>query len=139
MTIYDRYCEIRNSKGLKDSNVASGTGIGKSTFSDWKSGRSQPKQDKLQKIADFLGVSLEYLTTGKEKEWEPKLTKKDEKDIKNALDNFKNQLRTDTGIMYDGEPLDEEDQEAILAAIEVAERTAILAAKKKFTPKKYRK
>lgn len=139
MTIYDRYCEIRNSKGLKDSNVASGTGIGKSTFSDWKSGRSQPKQDKLQKIADFLGVSLEYLTTGKEKEWEPKLTKKDEKDIKNALDNFKNQLRTDTRIMYDGEPLDEEDQEAILAAIEVAERTAILAAKKKFTPKKYRK
>lgn len=139
MTIYDRYCEIRNSKGLKDSNVASGTGIGKSTFSDWKSGRSQPKQDKLQKIADFLGVSLEYLTTGKEKEWEPKLTAKDEKDIKNALDNFKNQLRTDTGIMYDGEPLDEEDQEAILAAIEVAERTAILAAKKKFTPKKYRK
>lgn len=139
MTIYDRYCEIRNSKGLKDSNVASGTGIGKSTFSDWKSGRSQPKQDKLQKIADFLGVSLEYLTTGKEKEWEPKLTKKDERDIKNALDDFKNQLRTDTGIMYDGEPLDEEDQEAILAAIEVAERTAILAAKKKFTPKKYRK
>lgn len=139
MTIYDRYCEIRNSKGLKDSNVASGTGIGKSTFSDWKSGRSQPKQDKLQKIADFLGVSLEYLTTGKEKEWEPKLTKKDERDIRNALDDFKNQLRTDTGIMYDGEPLDEEDQEAILAAIEVAERTAILAAKKKFTPKKYRK
>lgn len=139
MTIYDRYCEIRNSKGLKDSNVAPGTGIGKSTFSDWKSGRSQPKQDKLQKIADFLGVSLEYLTTGKEKEWEPKLTAKDEKDIKNALDDFKNQLRTDTGIMYDGEPLDEEDQEAILAAIEVAERTAILAAKKKFTPKKYRK
>ncbi len=139
MTIYDRYCEIRNSKGLKDSNVASGTGIGKSTFSDWKSGRSQPKQDKLQKIADFLGVSLEYLTTGKEKEWEPKLTAKDEKDIKNALDDFKNQLRTDTGIMYDGEPLDEEDQESILAAIEVAERTAILAAKKKFTPKKYRK
>ena len=97
------------------------------------------EQDKLQKIADFLGVSLEYLTTGKEKEWDPKLTAKDEKDIKNALDDFKNQLRTDTGIMYDGEPLDEEDQESILAAIEVAERTAILAAKKKFTPKKYRK
>lgn len=139
MSIYDRYCEIRNSKGLKDSNVAAGTGIGKSTFSDWKSGRSQPKQDKLQKIADFLGVSVEYLMTGKEKEWEPELTAKDERDIKKALDDFKKQLHTDTGIMYDGEPLDEEDQEAVLAAIEVAERTAILAAKKKFTPKKYRK
>ena len=104
-----------------------------------KAGRYTPKQDKMQKIADYFGVSIEYLMTGEEKEWEPELTAKDEKDIKNALDDFKNQLRTDTGIMYDGEPLDEEDQEAILAAIEVAERTAILAAKKKFTPNKYKK
>lgn len=44
------------------------TGIGKSTFSDWKSGRSTPKNDKLQKIADVLGVSLEYLLTGESTE-----------------------------------------------------------------------
>lgn len=37
---------------MKDSNVAALTGIGKSTFSDWKSGRSEPKNDKLQKIAN---------------------------------------------------------------------------------------
>lgn len=137
--MYEIFERLLKEKNLKGADVTRATGIASSTLTDWKKGRYTPKQDKLQKIADFLGVSLEYLTTGKEKEWEPKLTKKDEKDIKNALDNFKNQLRTDTGIMYDGEPLDEEDQEAILAAIEVAERTAILAAKKKFTPKKYRK
>lgn len=137
--MYEIFERLLKEKNLKGADVTRATGIASSTLTDWKKGRYTPKQDKLQKIADFLGVSLEYLTTGKEKEWEPKLTKKDEKDIKNALDNFKNQLRTDTRIMYDGEPLDEEDQEAILAAIEVAERTAILAAKKKFTPKKYRK
>lgn len=137
--MYEIFERLLKEKNLKGADVTRATGIASSTLTDWKKGRYTPKQDKLQKIADFLGVSLEYLTTGKEKEWEPKLTKKDEKDIKNALDNFKNQLRTDTRIMYDGEPLDEEDQEAILAAIEVAERTAILAAKKKFTPKKCRK
>ncbi|WP_415928873.1 helix-turn-helix domain-containing protein [Zhenpiania hominis] len=137
--MYEIFERLLKEKNLKGADVTRATGIASSTLTDWKKGRYTPKQDKLQKIADFLGVSLEYLTTGKEKEWEPKLTAKDEKDIKNALDDFKNQLRTDTGIMYDGEPLDEEDQEAILAAIEVAERTAILAAKKKFTPKKYRK
>ncbi|MBC6678760.1 helix-turn-helix domain-containing protein [Zhenpiania hominis] len=137
--MYEIFERLLKEKNLKGADVTRATGIASSTLTDWKKGRYTPKQDKLQKIADFLGVSLEYLTTGKEKEWEPKLTKKDERDIKNALDDFKNQLRTDTGIMYDGEPLDEEDQEAILAAIEVAERTAILAAKKKFTPKKYRK
>ena len=41
------------------------TGISKSTFSDWKSGRSKPKQEKLQKIADYFGVSVDYLMTGK--------------------------------------------------------------------------
>ena len=39
----------------------------KSTFSDWKSGRSNPKNDKLQKIADVLNVSIEWLTTGEER------------------------------------------------------------------------
>lgn len=62
MTKYEKYCKLRDSKNLKDANVAQATGIGKSTFSDWKSGRSEPKNDKLQKIADFLGVSINYFT-----------------------------------------------------------------------------
>ena len=52
MTKYEKYCKLRDAKNMKDSNVAALTGIGKSTFSDWKSGRSEPKNDKLQKIAN---------------------------------------------------------------------------------------
>ena len=59
-------------------------------------------------------------------------------DIKQAIEDFKNRLST-AGVMYDGEPLDEESQAAILAAVELAERTARIAAKEKFTPKKYKK
>lgn len=66
--MYEIYCQIRDKLGLKDSDVAKGTGITKSTFSDWKSGRSNPKNDKLQKIASFLGISVDYLTTGIEQE-----------------------------------------------------------------------
>lgn len=60
MTSYEKYCLLRDSKNIKDSDVSKATGIGKSTFSDWKSGRSKPKQDKAQKIADFFGVSTDY-------------------------------------------------------------------------------
>lgn len=60
--MYARYSEIRDRLGLKDSAVAKATGIGKSTFSDWKSGRSAPKREKLKKIADYLGVPIEELT-----------------------------------------------------------------------------
>lgn len=55
---YEKYVMIRNSRGLKDADVAKGTGIAASTFSDWKSGRSMPKMLKLQKIADFLKVNI---------------------------------------------------------------------------------
>lgn len=61
MTTYENYCKIRDSKGLKDSNISSMTGIAKSTFSDWKAGRSQPKANKLSKIATCLEVSVECL------------------------------------------------------------------------------
>lgn len=85
MTTYERYCKIRDSKGLKDSHVAAGTGIGKSTFSDWKNGRSNPKNDKLQKIADFFGITVNYFFTDEEstKNSTPILTKRDHRDIKN--------------------------------------------------------
>lgn len=58
--MYEKYIKLRDERGLTDYQVAKDTGITKSTFSDWKSGRSNPKLDKLQKIADYFGVSLEY-------------------------------------------------------------------------------
>lgn len=93
--------------------------------------------DRLGKIADYLGVTVDYLMNGDEID-KKVLNEKDERDIKQAIEDFKNRLST-AGVMYDGEPLDEESQAAILAAVELAERTARIAAKEKFTPKKYKK
>ena len=41
--------------------VAKDTGIAASTLSDWKNGRSTPKTEKIRLIADYFGVSLEYM------------------------------------------------------------------------------
>ena len=78
MTIYERYCMLRDERGLKDATVASIANIGKSTFSDWKSGRSIPKNEKLVKIANALEVSLDFLMTGEEKEFREKYYLNDE-------------------------------------------------------------
>lgn len=64
--MYETYRKLRNSLGYKDSDVAKGTGITKSTFSDWKTGRSIPKMDKLKKIANYFNVSVDYLMTDME-------------------------------------------------------------------------
>lgn len=63
--VFERLCE---EKGVTPYRVGEETGIKGSTFYGWKTGKYTPKQEKLQKIADYLGVSLEYLMTGEEPE-----------------------------------------------------------------------
>ena len=54
---YQKYEAIRDARGLKDADVASGTGITQSTLSDWKSGRTTPAFGNIVKIANFLAVA----------------------------------------------------------------------------------
>lgn len=59
--MYERYVELRNQKGVSDYRVAKDTGIPKSTFSDWKSGRSKPKIAKLKILAGYFDVAVDEL------------------------------------------------------------------------------
>lgn len=61
MTGYEYFEQVLKDKGLKAYDVSKGTGIRSGVFSDWKKGRYTPKADKMQKIADFLGVPVEPL------------------------------------------------------------------------------
>lgn len=65
--MYDIFEKLMKTNGYTAYKVSVATGIAQSTLSDWKKGKSTPKTDKLQKIADLFDVSLEYLTTGEEK------------------------------------------------------------------------
>lgn len=58
--MYERYVKLRDNAGVTDGKVARETGITKSTFTEWKSGRSAPKIDKLKKIADYFAVTVDY-------------------------------------------------------------------------------
>ena len=59
--MYEKYATLRDSRGVTDYEVSKRTGITKSTFSEWRAGRSKPKVDKLQKIAAYFEVPLEDL------------------------------------------------------------------------------
>ena len=67
--MYEIYQRLLDEKGLKNADVARATGISNMTLSDWKRGKSVPKSDKMQKIAEFLNVTEDYLRTGKEMEF----------------------------------------------------------------------
>ena len=59
--MYEIFANLLDLYHIKAAEVSRSTGIHPSTFSDWKSGKSRPKLDKMQKIADFFGVTVEYL------------------------------------------------------------------------------
>lgn len=120
--MYEIYCELRDARGMKDADVARETGITKSTFSDWKNGRSNPKDAKLQKIADLFGVSVDYIRTGKEKEGGEKYYLNDETaEIAQAL--FENrELRVLFDAAKDASPEDLKTTYDMLMALKRKER-----------------
>ena len=114
----------------------------KTTIAKIENGTNDIVQSKVVDFANALNTTVAYLMGCEDdakKEWEPKLTAKDERDIRKDLDDILNSLDSDTGLMFDGEAIDDETKELLAASLEHAIRTAKITAKKKFTPKKYRK
>ena len=60
--MYERFNKILQEKELTAYKVAKDTGISRSTLAAWKKKEYTPKLDKLQKLANYLGVSIQYLT-----------------------------------------------------------------------------
>lgn len=71
MTSYEKYCNLRDSAGLTDAKVAQQIAVPRSTFSDWKAGRSKPGFNKMLKIAAFFQVSPKALLSDEEADDKP--------------------------------------------------------------------
>ena len=56
--MYEIFAKLMADRGLTSYRVAMDTGVSQATLSDWKRGRSTPKLPKLQKLADYFGVSI---------------------------------------------------------------------------------
>lgn len=94
----------------------------------------------MQKIADYFGVSIEYLSgDNKVKSEDDILNRRDHRDIEKVLDDVREQLLTSEGLMFDGRPATDEDIQQILNAMQIGLEMAKKKNKDKYTPKKYRK
>lgn len=58
--MYKKYEELLKKTGKTSYQVSKDTGIAENIFSYWKNGRSTPKVDKLQKLAKYFGVDIDY-------------------------------------------------------------------------------
>lgn len=120
--MYEIFAKLLKAKGCTAYQVSKATGIAQSTLSDWKNGKSIPKADKIQKIADFFGVSAEYLMTGKEGEDGNKYYINEEA-AAIAQDIFENkELRLLFDAARDADPEDLEAVHTMLLALKRKER-----------------
>lgn len=133
LTLVDRIRELANRRNMSLPQLETTLGFGNGTISRWK--KSSPSADKLKAVADYFNVSVDFLLDGS-----TQLTAKDERDIARRLEETLSELEAgQDGLMFSGEPLDDETRELLKISLENSIRLAKVTAKEKFTPKKYKK
>ncbi|MBL1223709.1 helix-turn-helix domain-containing protein [Enterococcus sp. BWR-S5] len=108
MTLFERVSELAKKQHIGLKELAGEIGLSESAIYHWRT--SSPKAETLQKVAEYFGVTTDYLL-GREVEKEEKVS----------------ELSDDTLIMtLDGKEVSAADREIILAAARavIAQREA---------------
>ena len=63
-----RLKELRKEKNILQKDVANELNIKNTTYSNWEVGVSEPDIQSLKKLADFFGVSIDYLVEREEED-----------------------------------------------------------------------
>lgn len=95
MTINERIFKLLEDSGTSQKRFAQETGISEKTISGWKTRKSNPPAELLSSIADYFGVSLDYLIAGKKLDEEnpgKDMTLEQLLDYYNCLDDIDKQL-----------------------------------------------
>lgn len=56
-----RILDLAKEKGLNQTELSTIIGCSTGNISDWKRGRVKPSMDVYMKVADYFGVSVDYL------------------------------------------------------------------------------
>ena len=136
---YEIYCELCKKHGLTPSGAATKIGFNRASVTMWKNTGKAPKQELLVLIADYFGVTTDYLLGMEEEKEKPALTEKDRRDIARDLELMMQQLDDSGDLMFDGDPISDEARASIRNALQMGLEIAKVKNKERFTPKKYRK
>lgn len=151
MPIGDNIKRLRTLYGLSQKELAAIAGVSDKAVSTWESGLKEPRMGVIQKIADHFGLKKSNLIEDNGLEISiasvsdatdltdvalPELARRDERQIAKDLEHMLHSLKGSAAM---GDLEDEEDMELLKASLLQAMTLSKRIAKKKFTPKKYRK
>ena len=140
MGLYEQIRDIAKIKGYSVNKLEQELGFARSSIN--KFNKNKPSVDKLQQIADFLEVSVDFLVTGKEpnKQTSIELNKRDHRDIKKSVDEIMTSLDKNNGetLYYDGVEvhLSDETKALLRNALTLTMQAVKLENKEKYNPHK---
>lgn len=143
MTTYDVISELCKKRNLAITALERELGFGRGSIGKLRTGNTT--LERLQKIADYFGVSINYLTTGNEdvqtNQPSSVLTSRDNRDIAKDLEKIMEKLtdKENGPACYNGENLSEESTELFKEELELALKRLKLINKEKYNPNKNKK
>lgn len=112
MGLYEQIKDVAKEKGFSINKLESELGFARSSI--YKFNKNKPSMDKIQQIADFLGVSITRLTKKEDSEYiDNKLLTRSEKDLMKLFGITKEQYLSQEEFLIDGEKVTRKDIEFI--------------------------
>jgi len=84
----NRIRELRENMGLRQIDIARETGIDQKTLSNYETGKTNPDSYALIKLADFFGVSIDYLVG----RWDSPNICTDQEELIRRIDTIRQEL-----------------------------------------------
>jgi transcriptional regulator with XRE-family HTH domain len=141
MSTYDVIKKLCTEHGIALTALEKELEFGRGSLGKLKSGGTSAK--RLQKVADYFGVSINYLMTGEDNSTnnDDDLSLKDKRDIAKDMESIRQKILngSDGPLSYDGEPIPEDDAELLLGQIELMMRKLKPINKEKYNPNKNKK
>lgn len=140
--MYEIFKELCEKHGITTYRFCKDTGVNASTISTWKNRNTNCNLKLATIIADYFGVTVDYLMTGKEDvPSEPQLTPRDEKDITKDVESIMQKLsdKESGPASFDGEDLSPESMELFKEELEIALKRLKIINKEKYNPNKNKK
>ena len=140
MLTYDTIKMLCKKKGVTITGTEKELGFSRGSLC--KIDTSKPSMEKVQKLADYFGVSVAYLMTGDEPaKKEESFNARDERDIKKDLEVLREKLANkELGpAAFGGEDIPDDDADLFLGQVELMLRRLKAKNKEKFNPYKNKK
>lgn len=129
MNLYTQIKQLADERHITIAELERTTGISNGQIRKWDA--RSPKVENLKKVADYFGVSVDFLLG---RTSTPSFTEADEKDIQKTVNDMLNGLSNKNGLAFmknGGQEISEDDAELLRSSLEVVARESLIISRQR--------